>query len=112
MTTFTEAAHAAEFILSEGPGHYSRENGTAGAALTAGTIVEENTAGELIAFDGTGTVVGIVIYDAADGDAVAYLARHAEVNGDLLTYPTESTAGGEAAASNTGLATLGIIVRT
>ena len=111
MASLTEGRPAASFIISEANGHRSRAKGTAGAALTAGTVLEANTAGELIAFDGTGTVAGIAITDAADGDTVAYIIRDAEVNGNVLTYPTESTAGGEEAASNAGLLTLGIVVR-
>ena len=124
MTVFTEAAHTGEFILSEANGNRSRENGTlaSGQDLAAGTVVQDNGSGKLIACDGTlntagdlvTAVAGILLAagDATGGDlAVAYIARDAEVNDNLLTYPTESTAGGEKAATQASLATLGIIVR-
>lgn len=108
-TSFTEGRHAAEFILSEANGARSRENGTAGEALTAGTVLESVTAG-LVAYE-SGTIVGIALYGAASGEPVSYLARDAEVNLKLLTYPAESTAGGEEAATIAGLKTLNIITR-
>lgn len=111
MAVSTELPGPGAFILMEGDGHYSRENGTLGEALEPGTICEANTAGELIAFNGSGTVVGINIYGGEIGDEVSYLARHAEVNKKVLNYPTESTAGGEEAASDAGLLAIGIIVR-
>ncbi|TIX64126.1 MAG: head decoration protein, partial [Mesorhizobium sp.] len=93
MTTFTEGAHACEFILSEASGSRSRENGTllSGEDLAAGTVLQDNGAGKLIAFDGdtltdgslADEAVGILLYpgDATAGDlAVSYLARDAEVN--------------------------------
>lgn len=127
MGVKTEARHTAEFILSEGPGSISRESGTVlkGQKLTAGEVVQLS-AGKLIAADGllntAGDVLteveGIVI-DAIDASATgedadtaaAYIARLAEVNNNLLTYPTESTAGGEKAGVNASLAKLNIIAR-
>jgi hypothetical protein len=119
MTTFTEGRHAAEFIIWEPGGHYSRENGVvlAGENIAAGEVIMDNGAGKIVPYVmGTGnTVLGISIYPVnADGGVdvpAAYLAREAEVNGNLLTYEAESTAGGEEAAANAGLADLGIIVR-
>lgn len=123
MTTFTEGRHAAEFILSEANGNRSRENGTvvSGQNLVAGRVVMDNGSGKLTALtaagtagDLDGTVLGILIepVDASAGDvAAAYIARDAEVNGNLITHPTESTGGGEQAASIAALAALGIIVR-
>lgn len=119
MTTFTEGRHAAEFILSEAAGKRSRENGTvlAGENIRAGEVIMDNGAGKIVPYVlGTGnTVLGISIYPVnADGGvdvAAAYLARDAEVNGNLLTYEAESTAGGEEAAANAGLLDLGIVVR-
>lgn len=122
MTALTEGAHACEFILSEANGNRSRENGTvaSGQDIEAGTVLM-GTAGALVALtavgtagDLDGTVIGILLYniDASAGALPAsYLARDAEVNGDQLIYPTESTAGGEEAAANTALKSLGIIVR-
>jgi len=122
MTTLTEGRHAAEFILSEANGHRSRENGTVvlGQNLAAGTVVMDNGAGKLTALTALttdvldGTVKGILIYpiDATLADvAASYIARDAEVNGELLTYPTETTDAFEAAATNAALLALGILVR-
>ena len=123
MTTLTEGRHAAEFILSEANGQRSRENGTvkSGQNLAAGQVVQLDT-GQLKAFlgpvDTAGLLVteavGIVIYpvDATLGTVdVSYIARDAEVNGKLLTYPAETSIGEEALA-NASLALLGIIVRS
>jgi hypothetical protein len=120
MTVFTEGRHAAEFILSEANGQRSRENGTlvTGQNLVAGTVLMDNGAGKLTAFDASGgtgdDAVGILIYnvDATDADeAVSYLARDAEVNLKLITYPAESTEGGEEAETVSSLAAIGIIAR-
>lgn len=124
MTTMTEGRHTAEFVLSEAEGQRSRENGTvaSGQDLAAGTVVQDNGSGKLIACSGTlntagdlvTAVAGVILAkaDASAGDVdVAYIARDAEVNGNTLTYPTESTAGGEKAATKASLTSLGIIVR-
>lgn len=122
-TTLTESARNAGFILSEANGNRSRENGTvaSGQNLAAGTVLMDNGAGLLTALTAAGTAgdldgdaVGILLnaVDASDDDVEgAYIARDAEVNGNSLTYPTESTAGGEKAATIASLAMLGIIVR-
>ena len=123
----TEGSRAAAFILSEANGHRSRENGTVaqGENLAAGQAVMLSGA-NLVAQDGAldtagdlvTPTVGLLIYnvDASatglDADtAASFLARDAEVNGNLLTFPTETTAGGERAAVVAGLALLGIEVR-
>lgn len=124
MTTFTEGRHAAEFILSEANGQRSRENGTvaSGQDLVAGQVVQLS-AGRLVAFtaldDTAGDLitpaVGIMIdaCDASGGDtAAAYLARDAEVNLNLLTYPEETTTGNEEEHTIESLAALGIIARS
>lgn len=123
MADFTEAAHTAEFILSEANGNRSRENGSlASGDLAAGTVVQDNGSGALIAFtaaeDTAGDLAteaaGILLHAAdASGGAVnvAYVARDAEVNLKLLTYPAESTAGGEEAHTIESLARIGIIAR-
>ncbi|MDK1386367.1 head decoration protein [Sinorhizobium sp. 8-89] len=124
MPVFTEAAHTAEFILSESNGHRSRENGTlaSGQNLAAGTVLQLNGAGKLVAFDGDTNTAGNLIdqaagillsaVDASSGDQdCAYIARDAEVNLKLLTYPAESTAGGEEADTIASLKLLGIIAR-
>lgn len=124
MTTMNEARASAEFILSEANGQRSRESGTvaSGQTLVAGQVVQDNGSGKLIAHDGLLNTAGEVItaakgivmeaVDASGGDvAVAYIARDAEVNVNILTFPTESTAGGEQAGVTASLATLGIIAR-
>lgn len=124
MTVFTEAVHAAEFIISEANGHRSRENGTllSGQNLAAGTVLQDNGAGKLIAFDADTNTAGSLVdeaagillaaVDATDGDQdCAYIARDAEVNLKLLTYPAETTAGGQEADTIASLKLLGIISR-
>lgn len=123
MTSLTEGRHAAAFVLSEAQGARSRESGTVtGADLKAGTVVQENGSSKLIAFTGAtntdGSLVteaaGILLYDADAADAdvdVAYIARDAEVNLNILTYPAESTAGGEKTDTIASLKKLGIITR-
>ena len=123
-TNFTETAHAAEFILSEANGSRSRENGTllSGQDLEAGTVVMYNGSGKLIEFTGAtntdGSLVteakGILLYDgdASGGDlAVSYLARDAEVNLKLLTYPNVLTDNSDEDDTIASLALLGIITR-
>lgn len=126
LTVFEEAAHACEFIISEANGLRSRENGTlvSGQNLRAGTVVMDNGSGKLTRYlaglptdGGLSEAAGILLYDsdASAGDLpVSYLARHAEVNIKLLTFP-ESTDDGEntGEASNTAasLGYLGIICR-
>jgi hypothetical protein len=127
MTVFTEGRHAAEFILSEANGQRSRKNGvvSSGQNLVAGQLVQLSGT-ELVAKDEnletdgsvTTAVEGILLEPVnasstgtnADTPA-AYIARDAEVNVNLLTFPAESTAGGEQAACIAGLALLGIIAR-
>ena len=128
MTTFTEGRHTAEFIISEANHQRSRENGIVkvGQNLVAGEIVQADGTGDLITADGVldsaGDVVtpvaGILI-DNVDASATgsnadtpaAYIIGEAEVNGNLLTYPDESTAGGEKVATVASLAALQIRVR-
>lgn len=109
MTALSEARHTAEFILSEGNGHISRENGVAGATLPAGEVVKI-TSTKLVSYDGSGTAVGIVMSACVLDDKVAYIARNAEVNGNLLTS-TEQTDGTLDSGALADLADLGIIVR-
>lgn len=109
MTALNEARHTAEFIISEGNGHYSRANGVAGATLPAGEVVKV-TSNKLVSYNGSGTVVGIVMNACVLDEPVAYIARHAEVNGNLLTS-TEATDGELDAGAIAGLLTIGIIVR-
>jgi hypothetical protein len=88
--------------------------------LKAGQVVQLS-AGKLIACSGLLDTAGTALVTAADGilfDAVdasggdvadcVYIARDAEVKDDLITYPTESTAGGEKAAVVASLKSLHI----
>lgn len=94
----TEGMHTAEYLLAEGNGTISREQGVLAAsasALKAGTLLGRvTTSGELNAYSnadsttGLGTCVGILYANAADKTTtqkVTYTARHAEVMGSALT---------------------------
>lgn len=109
-TIVMSAARAAGFILSEAQGQRSRHNGvlTSGQVLKAGTVVELAT-GKLVAMTTGANSMGILLYDydATGADkAVAYIARHCEVNLKAMIYP-----GAVEAAMITALAALGIICR-
>lgn len=109
MTTLTEGPRAEEFVLSEAAGQLSRSNGTGGATLKAGAVVEES-AGKLVSYDGSGTVVGILLHDCILDQPVAYLDYHAEVKEAYLSS-TEQTDGTVAAGAIAGLLALNIKVR-
>lgn len=116
MTTLTEGARAAAFILSEANGMRSRAAGTvkSGEVLSAGQLVKADGA-ELVAYTDGATPLGVLIYnvDATDGAVAhcAYIARDAEVNGNMIVYPAENSAGTVESTAITALAALGIIVR-
>lgn len=107
--TETMGARNCEFILSEASGNRSREEGVGGATLTAGELVKVST-NKLVSYNGSGTLVGVVMYDCVLDDKVAYFARDGEVKGDLLTS-TEATDGVVDSAGLAALAGLNIIVR-
>jgi hypothetical protein len=125
MTTLTEGRHAAEFVLSEAAGTRSRESAAidVGQDLDVGQIVEDDGSGNLTAMTGTLNTAGALITQAkgillyagvsttAVAQTVAYIARDAEVNGNLLTFPTETSTGDERNLTIASLALLGIIVR-
>ena len=125
MTTKTEGLHAGGFIASEANVTRSRATATvlSGQNLKAGEVVQDDGGGKLIAADGLLNTAGDVItevigvlyapVDASAGDVVGavYIARDAEVVDADITYPTESTAGGEKVATVASLALLGIIAR-
>ena len=104
MTVFTETAHDGEFILSEANGQRSRQNGevASGRSLVAGTVLMNDGGTRLVAYTGDeitngleDEAVGILIAntDATSGHvAAAYIARDAEVNLNLLTYPAANEA--------------------
>ncbi|MDG4903200.1 head decoration protein [Mesorhizobium sp. WSM4962] len=109
MTTLTEGPRAEEFVLSEAAGQLSRSNGVGGATLKAGAVVEVS-ASKLVSYDGSGTVVGVLLHDCVLDQPVAYLDYHAEVKGDYLTS-TEQTSGEIEAGAIAGLLALKIKVR-
>lgn len=112
---FTEGKHTAEFLLTEGNGTISREEGNldvSAAALVPGTVLGKVTAtGDLVAYangasDGSQTAVGILYAAAPDvavDQKVVYIARHAEVIGAQLT--------GLDAPAIVDFAALGIVIR-
>jgi hypothetical protein len=123
MTARTETAHrSADFVLSlSGFGNYSFRNTrsaygfsgnfiVAGEDLVAGMICQEDEDGVIWQLSG-GEVAGITFASVAQGGTVCLVACAAEVKGNRLTYPAESTEGGEGAAADAGLLERGIIVR-
>lgn len=129
MTVLTEGQHAGEHLISEAEHFRSRETGTLtqDENLVDGTLLMLS-AGKLVAWDGTldsnGVGVGVVgtLYGnfnasatgpkgSADWPNVPYIARAAQVQLGDLTFPTESTIGGEQAGGILALEALGIIVR-
>ncbi len=124
MITKTETLHAGVFIASEANGERSRETATvkSGENLVVGEVVQLS-GGKLVAADGSldsaGDVVTAVVgimFDAVDASSAdvtgaVYMARDCEVVDADITYPTESTAGGEKVATVASLAALGIIAR-
>lgn len=124
MTTQTMGPRDEEFILAELDGGISRSNKTLklGQNLEAGTVLQDYGDGKLIAHAGALTTAGDIAVavagilcrttDATNADTdVAVLDQDAAVKDAYLTYPTESTAGGEKAAVIESLLSLGIKVR-
>lgn len=125
MTTKTEPLHAGGFIVSEANGFRSRETATvlSGQNLVVGEVVQLSGT-KLIAADGSLDTAGDVVTpvvgimhaavdaSSADVDNAVYIARDAEVVDADITYPDETTAGGEKVATVASLAALGIIART
>jgi hypothetical protein len=119
MTTFTEGNHDAEFIVSEANFHRSRDSGevASGQNLAAGTVVQPDGGSRWIAYVGDeftngeeDEAIGILINatDATTGhQKAAIIARDAEVNINLLTYPAAKEA-----VMIASLKRLGIIVRS
>jgi Bacteriophage lambda head decoration protein D len=118
----TEKHHAGGFLISEGDGHYSRDNVTMDSsiatALEPGTVLGKITAsGKYVAYDNQASdgsqAAAAILYGSVDvtgADQVAcVIVRTAEVNGDELVWP-----GGSPTDQTAGIAdlkTLGIIVR-
>ena len=115
MTTLTEGRHAAEFLMSEANGMRSRENGTvaSGENLVAGQLVKASGA-NLVAYTDGSTPLGVLLYNVdATGGALkaAYIARDAEVNVDMLTFPAENSDATVKTDAIAALKVLGIIAR-
>jgi hypothetical protein len=114
MTALTEGRHAAEFLMSEGDGKISREQGVvaSGRHLTPGTVIMLNGSSKIVAYDAAtaSDAIGVLLNDvdatSADVSFATYIARNAEVNGNLLTYPS-----GQSVMTYATLKTHGIIVR-
>ena len=125
MTDKVEGRHAGEFLVSEANGTLSRETATvlSGQNLKAGEVVQKDGGGKLIAADGilntagdVVTEVAGIIFDNVDASAAdvtdsVYIDGLAEVEDAALTYPTESTAGGEKVAVIASLNKLNIKTR-
>lgn len=120
MTALTEGKHAGGFIAAELENYLSRDTATvsSGQNLVDGQVVmfsstnivaltAAGTAGDL-----DGTVAGIVIgnWDATSGAiaGVPYISHEAFYKDSEVTFPTESTAGGEETATKTALKALHI----
>ncbi|MBB2698951.1 UNVERIFIED_ORG: hypothetical protein GGI66_003628 [Rhizobium esperanzae] len=124
MTTFTETLHAGSHIAWEADIQISRETGTlaSGQNLQAGRLLMLS-GGKLVAHNGALNTAGDVVtpvegvlyqaVDASGGDVagVVYSKRLTVFKDDDLTYPTESTAGGEKAACLENMATNNLIAR-
>lgn len=125
MTTYTEPLRPLEFLISEANGQRSREKATLTAsqgALLPGTVMARVTAtGNLVPYDddangatpGTGIAVGILCYpvdNVAATQEVTIIARHAEVQSDLLQWEA-SNDNTEKAAALAELLALGIVAR-
>lgn len=127
-TVLTEGKHAGEFLVSEANGARSRSTivVASGQNLVAGQIFQLS-GGEAVAFDAAVDTDGALIvpvagimWDNVDASASGAnadvpgqttIVRDAEVNLAELTFPTETTDGGEQALGVAGLALLGITCR-
>lgn len=113
MQILQEGNHTAEFLLSEGQGQISREQGVlapTAAALPSGQVLARNADGKFEPFNEADVATQpaeAVLYGAVPASAVdqpiSYVARLAEVAQARLT--------GYTAAAKAGLASKNIIVR-
>ena len=122
FTTFTEGAHTAEFILSEASGGRSRDNAlfTDPSTIYVGMPIKKVAATSTTPERWTpSTGLGadceaLAIYGGVSSSGndlrLAILTRDAEVNGNLIRWPTGMVPG-EKVAGIAKLATFGIIVR-
>jgi hypothetical protein len=124
MPVITEKArYAGDFLMSEGPNHYSREAiiiASGAGKVVPGTILGKITAsGKYVpspatGADGSQTGVAIALYDvdATSADAkVAAIVRLAEVNKNSLVYEATVNDTTKKAAKLAQLVTAGIIPR-
>jgi Bacteriophage lambda head decoration protein D len=122
MTTFTEVVHPFEFLLSESPGQYSRDNATlvSGQNLGAGSVLGKISASGKYAVynnsgsDGTQTAVAILceaVNASAADQPCAIISRDAEVKGSSLVWPSTGSPTVDKPAGIVDLAAVGIIVR-
>jgi len=112
MTTLTEQTHAGAYLGSVVDRQLSFETATvkSGQNLKAGEVLQWDTgklvahAGVLVSDGGLSAAVAGILHQAVDASAgdiegQVYLARGpATVKDDLITYPAESSDGGEKAA--------------
>ena len=116
MTTFTEGPRTAEFLISEGNGHFSRDVGTLGGDYKPGTVLGKVTAGGALkiydptAEDGTEDVFAILFEGGVSGDERTIISRVAEVKASKLVWFAGATAN-QIATGVAALEALGIVVR-
>lgn len=108
----SETGHTLEFLLSEAGGQRSRDTGTTGAAVKAGSIVElDGSDWKPVANAATtGKVLGVACATAALGDKVAVITRDAEVDANTIGWGALAT-GVNRTAAIAILAGAGIIIR-
>lgn len=123
MSALTEGRNAAEFLMAEGEGNLSRDNiviKDGSGVVAAGTVLGKITSsGKYVpapasAQDGSDTAVAIALYnvDATDADvSTVAIFRHAEVNGNILSYDATVDDATKKAAKADDLREVGIIVR-
>lgn len=114
MTTLTEGAYSAEFVLVEANGKRSRETIVVDGAYGPGQVLGKLTAGGKYtaydegAADGSETAIAVLYAaTAADNDEAVVLARDAEVNANKLVWGAADDVAG-----TTDLAAVGIVARS
>ena len=116
MAIQTDKVRAGEFLLSEGCGAISRETIMVAAALMAGTVLGQVTAGgsynqlNLDASDGTEEAAAILYADSQADQKQVVIMRLAEVQDSKLTWP-EGITEQQKSAAMTALAESYVITR-
>lgn len=121
MSTKTELSRTGDFLLSEAPGTYSRENEilAAGNLCVAGAVLGVITASGKYAPLGPAANTGVekaagVLWSTTDAtasdQAIVVIKRNAEVKADALLWPAGITAAQKTAAI-AQLNELGIVLR-